>query len=55
MSQGLYMEDGSFIPYQREDLISEIANIQNALSFSSAWLGQLADPRPNFTHNRRGV
>lgn len=48
-SQGLYMEDGSFMPFQREDLISEIANRQNALSFSSAssaWFGQLPDPDP---------
>ena len=46
MSQGLYREDGTFVPFEREELLCEIANRQSALSFGDAWFGQLADPDP---------
>ena len=46
MATGLYREDGSFVPFEGEDLVSEIANRQSALSFGSSWFGQLPDPDP---------
>jgi phage gp29-like protein len=47
--KGLYMPDGSFVPFNYADLTSEIATRRNAgaaLSDLGMWLDQLPDPDP---------
>lgn len=46
MSQGIYLADGTFLPFVSEDLKTEIASRQNASFFYYGWLGQLPDPDP---------
>lgn len=46
MSQGIYLADGSFQSFVKEDLQLEIASRQNASFMDYEWLGQLPDPDP---------
>lgn len=49
MADGLYLEDGSFLPFKGEDLTTELATRENAgawLSGVGLWLDQLPDPDP---------
>lgn len=46
MSQGIYLPDGSFMPFIKEDLQTEIASRQNAGLLGYEWFGQLPDPDP---------
>ena len=52
MSQGIYLADGTFLPFVSEDLKTEIASRQNASFFNYEWLEQLPDPDP-ICANRR--
>lgn len=46
MSQGIYLADGSFQPFSKQDLMVEIASRNNASFLSYEWFGQLPDPDP---------
>lgn len=46
MSNGIYLSDGSFKSFIKEDLQMEIATRQNANFIHYSWLGQLPDPDP---------
>ena len=49
MADGLYLEDGTFMPFKGEDLTTELATRENAgawLSGVGVWLDQLPDPDP---------